>query len=202
MNKTLSFLNSIAESTLTEDSFGQHTNALNAIHLFNGRIFIDEPINSHTATAFALAMLQMNDEKKDVSIFINSPGGEIVAGLMMYDIIRSYKYPIDIYCTGLAASMAAILLSSGKKGHRFILPHSKVMIHEPLIEGGVGGSATTIEKTAQSILEVRSLINGILAENTGKTLEEINSATVFDNFMNAEQAVDFGLCDEIRTLFD
>ena len=98
--------------------------------------------------------------------------------------------------------MAALLLAGGRKGKRFIAPHSKVMIHEPLISGGVGGSATSIARTAESILETKAVTNGLLAEFTGKTAEEIDKATAFDNFFNAEEAIEFGLCDCISTGFD
>ena len=97
----------------------------------------------------------------------------------------------------MAASMAAIILAGGQKGHRFILPHSKVMIHEPLISNGVGGSATSIKNISDSIIETRALVNNILVKHTGKDLEEINKATSFDNYMNAEEAIKFGICDEI-----
>ena len=97
--------------------------------------------------------------------------------------------------------MAAVLLAGGQKGRRFILPHSKVMIHEPLIMDGFGGSATTIEKKAKSILETKFVINSILAESTGKTIEEIDRATAYDNVMNADAAVDFGICDTIRNIY-
>ena len=100
-----------------------------------------------------------------------------------------------------AVSMGAVILAGGQKGRRYILPHSKVMIHEPLISRGMGGSATTIKKTAESILETKAITNGILAKHTGKTVEEIDEATSFDNFMNAEEAIAFGLCDEIKSPF-
>ena len=190
------------ETTICEDSNGTKEISIRAQHIFNGRIFLEGTITQSTAVWFASVMRHLADEKKPADIYINSPGGEVNAGLLIYDIIRSYPCPIDIYCTGIAASMGAVLLAGGRKGRRFILPHSRVMIHEPLIAGGIGGSATTIEKTAQSILETKSLINGLLAENTGRTLEEINSATLFDNCMGAEEAVEFGLCDEIRSIFD
>ena len=106
-----------------------------------------------------------------------------------------------MYCTGLAASMGAVILAGGQRGRRFILPHSKVMIHEPLISGGMGGSATTIEKTAQNILETKAVLNKILSRHTGRTIEKINEATLFDNYMTAEQAVEFGICDDIRSFF-
>ena len=100
-------------------------------------------------------------------------------------------------CTGMAASMAAILLAGGQKGNRYILEHSKVMIHEPLLANGVGGSATSIKNISESILETRKIVNGILAEHTGKSIEEINEATSFDNYMNAKEAIEFGICDAI-----
>ena len=103
-----------------------------------------------------------------------------------------------MYCTGLAASMAAFILAAGRKGRRFILPHSQVMIHEPLISSGF---ATSIEKTAQSILETKAVLNKILAEHTGRSVNEINKATQDDNFMTSEEAVEFGICDEIRSIF-
>lgn len=189
------------EKTIIEDVNGAKEFSIRAHHIFNGRIFIEGTINQNTAVWFASVMRHLADEKKTVDIYINSPGGEINSGLLMYDIIRSYKYPINMYCIGMAASMGAVLLAGGQKGRRYILPHSKVMIHEPLISGGFGGSATTIEKTAQNILETKSLINGILSEHTGKTIEQVNEATLFDNYMSAEEAVEFGICDEIREFF-
>ena len=105
-----------------------------------------------------------------------------------------------MYCIGMAASMGAVILAGGQKGRRYILPHSKIKIHEPLIQGGLGGSATSIKKTADSIIETKAITNGILAKHTGKTVEEIDEATAFDNFMNAKQAVEFGICDEIKNV--
>ena len=132
-----------------------------------------------------------------VNIYINSPGGEVNAGLMIYDAIQGSKLEINMICTGLAASMAAVLLAGGQRGSRYILRHSKVMIHEPLLANGVGGSATSIRKISESIIETREMINEILAKHTGKTVEEINDATSFDNYMRAEEAIAFGLCDRI-----
>ena len=153
------------------------------------------------AMDFVTAMSVLADEERDVEIIINSPGGEVSAGLVIYDIIQSYKNRITMYCTGLAASMGAVIFAGGQKGRRFILPHSKVMIHEPLIAGGMGGSATTIEKTAQKILETKSVLSKILSHHTGKTVEQINEATVFDNYMSADEAIKFGICDDIRSIF-
>lgn len=172
---------------------------LNSDFLSRGIVFIDEPITSDTANKFLKEMMYLSQKDEPVRVFINCAGGEVNAGLLMYDIINGFKNPIDIYCTGQAASMAAILLAAGRPSHRFILPHSQVMIHEVLINGGVGGSATSISKISESIMEVRNLVNSILASHTGKTVEEINAATSFDNIMNAEEAVKFGIADKIVT---
>ena len=102
-------------------------------------------------------------------------------------------------CTGMAASMAAVILAGGQSGRRFILPHSKVMIHEPLISNGVGGSATSIKNISDSILKTREIINGILAKHTGKSVEDINKATDHDNYMNSNEAIEFGICDKITS---
>jgi ATP-dependent Clp protease protease subunit len=116
---------------------------------------------------------------------------------MIYDLITSAKMPVNTYCVGMAASMGALLFASGTHGRRYILPHSSVMIHEPLIQYGVGGSASTIKNTAESIIKTRDQLNTILAQHTGKTKEEVDKATEFDHFMTAEEAVEFGLCDQI-----
>lgn len=172
---------------------------LNSDFLSKGIVFIDEPITPDSANKFLKEMMYLSQKDEPVRLFINCPGGEVNAGLLMYDIINGFKNPLDIYCTGQAASMAAILFAAGKPSHRFILPHSRVMIHEVLVSGGVGGSATSISKISESIMEVRNLVNSILASHTGKTVEEINAATSFDNIMNAEEAVKFGIADKIVT---
>lgn len=166
----------------------------------NRKIFLFGPIDERIVYTFTAQMLYlMEDEQSPVDIYINSPGGEVNSGLAIYDLIQSCKAPINMYCIGMAASMGALIFAGGKKGHRFILPHSKVMIHEPLIPNGVGGSASSIKSTADSILQTRELLNGILAKHTGKTLDEINKATDHDNFMTANEAIEFGLCDKIAT---
>ena len=125
------------------------------------------------------------ESDEEINLYINSGGGEVTAGLLIYDVIRQMKVPVNMYCTGIAASMAAVILAGGQKGRRFILPHSKTMIHEPLLSNGVGGSASSIKNISDSILETRKILNGILAEHTGKPLKEVNKATSFDNYMNA-----------------
>ena len=122
----------------------------------------------------------------------------------MYDIIEFCKKKciVETCCLGRAASMGAILLAAGTEGHRLILPHSEVMIHEVLVQGGISGSATSISRISDSINESRDEMNAILAKHTGRTMEEIQKATSFDNFMNAEEAIEFGICDKIaETLF-
>lgn len=166
----------------------------------NRKMFLFGPIDEKTVYTFTAQMLYlMEDEQSPIDIYINSPGGEVNSGLAIYDLIQSCKAPINMYCIGMAASMGALIFAGGKKGHRFVLPHSKVMIHEPLIPNGVGGSASSIKSTADSILQTRELLNGILAKHTGKTLEEINKATDHDNFMTANEAIEFGLCDKVAT---
>lgn len=192
---------SLAKSILVYDSTGNSEKTLLACHAAEGRLFLTESICMDTATQFMALMQYMESEKKTVQLFINCCGGEVNAGLLMYDLIRSYPYDMEIYCTGLAASMAAILLAGGRKGKRFILPHSHVLIHEPRVPEGFGGTATTIEKQAQSILEIKTTVNSLLAEATGKSLGEINEATAYDNFMTAEEAVAFGICDEIKAIY-
>ena len=164
----------------------------------NRKIFLFGEIDETLVYSFTMQLLTlMEDEQSEIDIYVNSPGGEVNSGLAIYDLVQSCKAPINMYCIGIAASMAALIFAGGEKGRRFILPHSKVMIHEPLIPNGVGGSASSIKSTADSILQTRELLNGILAKHTGKTLEEINKATDHDNFMTAKEAIEFGLCDNI-----
>ena len=182
-----------------ESAHGIREVALLTRHLMNRTLFLNGKINSETADAFLSQMLFLEEEdpEKPVTIFINSPGGEVNAGLMIYDIIQNSNLTINMVCTGLAASMAAVILAGGQKGCRFIMKHSKVMIHEPLIPDGVGGSASSIKNLSDSIMDTRKILNEILAEHTGKNRKEIDKATAFDNYMNAEEAIKFGICDRI-----
>ena len=182
-----------------ESARGIREVSLKTHHLMNRKIFLQGEINAEAAGIFLEQMMYLEETPGEVDLIINSPGGEVTPGLMIYDILSAAKVPVNMICTGFAASMAAIILASGQKGHRFILPHSKVMIHEPLIAGGIGGAASSIRNLSDSILATRDITNGILAKHTGKTLEEINSATAYDNYMNAGQAVAFGICDRVIT---
>ncbi len=185
-------------SVEVESSSGVREIGLYTHNLMKRNIYILGEINSISANNIMTQLLYLKSVSNDpINIFINSGGGEVQAGLMIYDLITTLKIEINMYCTGIAASMAAIIFSSAKKGHRFILPHSKTMIHEPLIAGGVGGSASSIHDISESILETRKICNELLARHTGKTLEEINSITMHDHYMNAQESVAFGLCDHI-----
>ena len=171
-------------------------------HFANRKLFLTGEITEETSNRFVSELLYLAERDDPIDIYLNSPGGSVNAGMVIYDVIQALedKVPINIYCIGMAASMGAIILAGGHKGRRFILPHSKCMIHEPLISGGFGGSASSIKKTADSILETKAITNGVLAKHTGKSLKEIDKATSYDNFMNAEESVKFGLCDEIRDI--
>lgn len=167
-------------------------------HLMNRNVFLTGEICMEKAMCILSQLKYLADEGDDeINVYINSGGGEVNAGLLIYDLLQQIKVPVNIYCTGFAASMAAVILAGGQKGRRFILPHSKTMIHEPLLSGGVGGSASSIKNISDSILETRTILNGILAKHTGKSVKEINKATAFDNYMNAEESVAFGLCDAV-----
>ena len=183
-----------------ESAHGVREVSLTTRHLMSRNVFLTGEINSDTANDFLSQLLFLQKEANEpVTIYINSPGGEVNAGLMIYDAIQGCGLPINMICTGMAASMAAVLLAGGQPGRRYILEHSKVMIHEPLIQGGVGGSATSIKNISESILKTREICNGILAKHTGKTMEEINEATGFDHYMNADEAIRFGICDAVTT---
>lgn len=195
-------MNMWSPAIVEESSSGTKEVQLLSKHLTSRRLFLNGEVTDEMANEFVSKLLYLAEESdEEVNIYLNSLGGSVNAGLVIYDVIQSCAFPINIYCTGMAASMGAIILAGGQKGRRYILPHSKVMIHEPLIAGGVGGSATSIKKTADSILEVRALINDILQKHTGKPKKTIEKATSFDNYMNAEEAVEFGICDEIRNIF-
>ncbi|MBP3621562.1 MAG: ATP-dependent Clp protease proteolytic subunit [Lachnospiraceae bacterium] len=172
-------------------------------HFMKRRVFLNGQIDSESVHSMLIQLMYLVDDgDAPINIYINSSGGEVNSGLLLYDFIQSIKCPVNIYCTGIAASMAAVILAGGQKGRRFILPHSKVMIHEPLLSSGLAGSATSIKNISDSIIETRRLINGILAKHTGKSIEEIDEATSFDNHMNAIQSIEFGICDkEVEGLF-
>jgi ATP-dependent Clp protease protease subunit len=142
-----------------------------------------------------LLFLQSEDPEKDISIYINSPGGAVTAGLAIYDTMQFLKCDITTYCVGQAASMGAVLLAAGAKNKRFALPNSRIMIHQPL--GGAQGQATDINIQAQEIMRMKQILNGILADHSGRSVEDLEKDTDRDNFMSAQQAVEYGLVDEV-----
>lgn len=144
-----------------------------------------------------LIYLEGKNPDKDIFLYINSPGGSVSAGLAIYDTIKYIKCDVSTICIGIAASMAALLLSSGTKGKRVVLPHGEVMIHQPL--GGAQGQASDIQIQAQHIQSIKSTLNEILAENTGKDIKKIEVDTDRDNYMSAKQALEYGLVDKIFT---
>ena len=161
------------------------------------KIFLLGTVDEIMLNSFTLQLIYLSkDETQPIDIIINSPGGIVPYGLAIYDQIQGCQCQINMYCIGMAASMAAIIFAGGQKNRRFILPHSEVMIHEPLLSS-VGGSASSIKTTAESIIQTRDILNGILAKHTGKTVKEIDQATNHDNKMSAQEAIDFGLCDKI-----
>ena len=168
--------------------------------LLNDRIvFLSDEVNDATASLVVAQMLflEAQDPDKDISFYINSPGGSVTAGMAIYDTMKFIKCDVSTICIGMAASMGAFLLSSGAKGKRIALPHSEIMIHQPL--GGARGQATDIQIQAEQILRVKRTLNEILAENTGKPVEIIEKDTDRDHFMTAQEALEYGLIDQILT---
>ena len=160
-------------------------------------ILLGTPIDDDTANLIIaqLLFLQAEDPKKDICLYINSPGGSVTAGLAVYDTIQSLSCDVKTYCIGQCASMGAVLLAAGTAGKRFALPHSRIMIHQPW--GGMQGTAADIEIQSKEILRLRSMLNNILARHTGKDLKKIERDTSRDYFMSAEEACKYGLVDEV-----
>lgn len=165
-------------------------------------IFLDGQIEDHMANVIIaqLLFLEAEDPSKDIHLYINSPGGVVTAGLAIYDTMQYIRPDVSTICIGSCASMAAVLLTAGAAGKRYALPHSNIMIHQPL--GGVQGQATEIEIHAREILRLRSELNGILSKHSGQPLETIQKDTERDNFMTAEMAKNYGLIDKILTRND
>ena len=168
--------------------------------LLNDRIiFLSEEVNDVTASLVVaqLLYLEAQDSEKDISFYINSPGGSITAGMAIYDTMKYIKCDVSTICIGMAASMGAFLLSAGTKGKRFALPNSEIMIHQPL--GGTQGQATDIQIHAERIIKIKKKLNRMLADATGKPLETIERDTERDNFMSADEACEYGLIDKVIT---
>jgi ATP-dependent Clp protease, protease subunit len=160
-------------------------------------VFIGTPIDDFVANSVIaqLLFLQMQDPKKDIHMYINSPGGSVTAGLAMYDTMQFLTCDVNTYCIGIAASMGSVLLTAGTKGKRYCLPNSHVMIHQ--VSGGAHGTASDVERTIGFMFNLKKRLNGILAKHTGKTVEEVDHDADRDNYMTAEEAVAYGLVDKV-----
>ena len=188
---------SLVPYVLESTSRGERTYDIYSRLLKERIIFLGEEINEVTAslTVAQLLFLESEDPGKDIQLYINSPGGSVTAGMAIYDTMQYIKCDVSTICIGMAASMGAFLLAGGAKGKRFALPNAEIMIHQP--SGGAQGQATDINIAAEHILKIRKRLNEILAENTGKPLETVERDTDRDNFMSADEAVEYGLIDSV-----
>ena len=188
---------SLVPYVLESTSRGERTYDIYSRLLKDRIIFLGEEVNDVTASLVVaqLLFLEAEDPNKDISLYINSPGGSVTAGMAIYDTMNYIKCDVSTICLGMAASMGAFLLSGGKKGKRFALPNAEIMIHQP--SGGAQGQATEIQIAAEHILRTKKKLNEILAANTGKPLEVIQQDTERDNFMSEEEAKEYGLIDEV-----
>ena len=182
---------------IEKTSFGERAYDIYSRLLKERIIFLGGPINDEVANLIIaqLLFLQSEDSKKEISLYVNSPGGAVTSTLAMVDTMNHIQPPVATYCVGLAASGAAILLSAGEKGKRFALPNAEIMIHQP--HGGAEGQATDIEITAKQILKLRERLNKILAKNTGQRLDRIEKDVDRDFFLTAEEAVKYGIVDKV-----
>ena len=162
-------------------------------------IFLVGPVTDHTANLVVAQMLFLESENpdKDIFFYIDSPGGSVTAGMSVFDTMNFVKPDVSALCLGQAASMGAFLLSAGAKGKRFALPNSRIMIHQPLISGGLGGQASDIEIHARELIKLKQKLNELLAKHTGQPLEKVERDTDRDNFMSSEAAKEYGLIDEV-----
>lgn len=191
----MSFIPYVVEQT----SRGERSYDIYSRLLSDRIIFLGEEVSDKSASLIVAQMLflESQDPDRDIEFYINSPGGSISAGLAIYDTMQFIKCDVSTLCLGLAASFGAFLLAGGTKGKRMALPNAEIMIHQPAIGGGVKGQASDIQIVSDHIQKSKKRLNEILARNTGKTVEEIEAATERDNFMSAEEALDFGLIDKI-----
>lgn len=178
---------------------GERTYDIYSRLLLDRIVFISGEVNDDMANAVCaqLLFLQSQDTEKEISVYVNSPGGSVTAGLAIYDTMQFIKCPIATYCLGQAASMGAVLLTAGTKGRRFALPNARIMIHQPW--GGAEGKASDIEITAREILRLKEVLNSILSKHSGKSMEDVVRDTDRDHFMSSAEAKEWGLIDEIVT---
>ncbi len=189
--------NSLVPVVVEQTSKGERSYDIYSRLLKERIIFLSEEVNDVSASLVVaqLLFLDAEDPGKDIHLYINSPGGSVTAGMAIYDTMKYIKSDVCTICIGMAASMGAFLLSSGKKGKRFALPNSTIMIHQPL--GGVQGQASDIKIHTEYLLKIKEKLNKILSENTGKPLEQVEKDTDRDNFLSASEAKEYGLIDEV-----
>ena len=164
--------------------------------LSNRKIFLEGNINQESAIEFAKKIMILSDSELPIHVYINSTGGEIDAGLLIYDVIQSCEVPIKLYCLGIAYSMAALIFLSGKHG-RYMLPHSKLMLHEPLISGDVSSSATSLKKISDNLQDVRQMTIDIISKHIKKSKKTIENAISYDHYFTAQESLEFNLCDKV-----
>ena len=192
---------SLVPIVVEQTSRGERSYDIYSRHLNDRIIMLCDQINDAVASVVVAQLLYLEgqDPDKDIDLYINSPGGSITAGMAIYDTMNYIKCDVSTICIGMAASMGSFLLSSGAKGKRFSLPNSEILIHQPLISGGLSGQCTDIKIHSDHLVRTREKMNRILAENTGKPIEQINIDTERDNYMTAEQSLEYGLIDKIIT---
>ena len=191
--------NSLVPYVIEQTSKGERSYDIFSRLLKDRIIFLSEDVNHASASLVVaqLLFLESEDPDKEIFLYINSPGGSITDGMAIYDTINYIKCPVSTICVGLAASMGAVLLACGTKGKRYATPNAEIMIHQPLISGGLSGQATEIKIHADHMVKTREKLNRILSERTGQSLETIMKDTERDNFMTAEEALEYGLIDGI-----
>ena len=187
----------LVPTVIEQDGRGERAFDIYSRLLKDRIIFIGTPIDDFVANSVIAQMLflQMADPKKDIHIYINSPGGSVTAGLAIYDTMQFVTCDVNTYCIGIAASMGAVLLTAGTQGKRFCLPNSHVMIHQ--VSGGAQGTASDVERTVEFMFDLKKRLNGILSQHTGKDLETVDRAADRDNYMSAQEAADYGLVDRV-----
>ncbi len=186
-----------------EDYGGTNQIDLDALLGSKGKIFLTEDINSETASATIKTMIYLSENGIPIKLYIDCCGGEVRSGLAIIDAmnILSKKVDIDVICVGKAYSMASLILAAGTKGHRYIMPHGEVMVHEPLVMNGTGGSASSVRNKADSLLSIRDKISDMMSRYTGLPTKKINSIMRANTFMDAEKAIELGLVDKVITEF-
>ena len=191
--------NSLVPYVIEQTSKGERSYDIFSRLLKDRIIFLSEDVNQTSASLIVaqLLFLESEDPDKEISLYINSPGGSVTAGFSILDTMNYIKCPISTICVGMAASFGALLLTAGTKGRRFATPNAEIMIHQPLISGGLSGQATEIKIHADHMVKTREKLNKFLSERTGQSLEKIEADTERDNFMTAEEALKYGLIDEI-----